>query len=177
VPKPWLPLALLLLTACREAIPPPGAPRRLESPALQLAFSDLPQACEVAGHEGDRVALACDLEGSTGELTVEVSEPHRVNLLEAARNQQQHYEALPGGVFHGNRELVTPQGPAYTARGRYQEAGAPVEEAQVLLLHPLATDSLVTLRLRYPPGDSVSDRMEQLMFLAGEIEGLPPEGE
>jgi hypothetical protein len=168
----WWLLPLAMVLACREPLPPPGTPRRVESPALELAFSDLPRACAVAANEGERLVFACDLEGSRGEVEVEVSAPERVNLLEAARQQQQHYEGLPEGRFHGNRELVTPLGPAYTARGSYLLDGKRVEEAKVFTLHPFYTNRRVTLLNRYPEGESVPERMEQLMFLTGEMEGL-----
>ncbi|HVS01205.1 MAG TPA: hypothetical protein VMT16_00400 [Thermoanaerobaculia bacterium] len=161
---------LLLLAACRADSP--AAPRRVESPGLAIAIAQLPAACDVLVNRGEQLVLGCRSQrGSEGRLSVEVAPPEAgVDLLDQAKAQKEAFEALPEGRFFGNRELVTPFGTAYTARGRYVEDGQPVEEARILALHPQG-DRPITYRFRYPEGDDTQQRVDQLLLVVGEVEG------
>ena len=163
-------LAAGLAVACSEE--PPDAPvGRVENAELGLAVAALPSGCSVQRNAGRDLVLACESRsGTTGEISFQVgAEPGGVDLPALARGQKQAFEAMPEGKFFGNRELVTPTGPAYTARGRYLEDGKELEEIRVLALHP-ANDSLLVVRSRYPEGDETAKRMEQLLLVVGEVE-------
>jgi hypothetical protein len=180
IPRPRVETALhralpLLLTAslamaCSEE--PPAAPGgRVENGELGLALAELPAGCSVQRNEGRELVLACgSRRGTTGEVLFQVgAEPGGVDLPALARGQKEAFEAMPEGKFFGNRELVTPSGPAYTARGRYLEDGKALEEIRILALHP-ATQKLLVVRSRYPEGDETAKRMEQILAIVGEVE-------
>lgn len=175
----WIVAPALLFVACEAVTNPPMAPRRVENPALMLVFSDLPEGCEVERNEGSELVFACRVDEVAGRVAVGVSEPERVDLRQTARDQQQHFEALPEGAYFGIVELVTPTGPAYTARGRYVHEGDAVEEVQIHVVHPSERDRRLTLRYSYPERDRDHSqaRRDQLMFLTGEVDGLEPEPE
>ncbi len=78
---------------------------------------------------------------------------------------------MPDGVYLGNRELGTPIGPAYTARGDYAGDEARVQEIWVYTVHPSA-NRLLTMIYRYPSTDDAPERAAQLMSILGEVEGL-----
>jgi hypothetical protein len=174
-------VSLLLPTlACRKPAPAPSVPQRLENPSLGFALADIATGCRPGINEGATLELLCDLDGVPGTMTFEVGEEERgVNLLEKAKARKDWFQAQPAGEFLGNRELVTPIGAAYTARGRYSDNGEAVEEAQVLTLHPDKRHA-VLVRYRYPPGNAkvTQERMEnQLLYVVGEmmaLEASPP---
>lgn len=171
----------ILLLACGPGETPDEGPRRVENGGLGLVLADLPAGCSVARNEGEDLELTCLREGIPGTVVFEVGEEERgVNLVEAANAQREWFENETGGAFFGNRELVTPGGPAYTARGRYREDGEAIEEIRVLTLHPGESRMLI-VRLLYPEGgDEVTkERFDQLLAVVQEIEGLGggPEGE
>ncbi len=166
-------LALLVLAACSQPAPePPGEPVRVESTALGLAVAALPAALEVETTEGEILVLR----GPGGSvLTVEAGPEERggINLVAAARGMKEEYEARPGGEFFGNRELITPGGAAFTARGAWEDdSGQRLEETLVLALHPTA-NRLLTLTYTYPAADDSQERVGQLLELVGELEPLP----
>jgi hypothetical protein len=175
-------LALLALASCGEPVTETTAPAtRVENSALRIALASVPSDCEVARNEGEILELACTSQQETGTVRFEVGPEERgINLVEAANGQREWFESRPQGKFFGNRELVTPGGPAYTARGRYAEDGVGTEENRILTLHP-SQDRMLTIRFLYPEGDSETSkrRFDQLLFVTQEVEGLGggPEGE
>lgn len=177
MPRAWMLVPALLTVACEAPTTSPLVPQRVENPALMVAFSDIPEACEVSLNAGIDLELLCWVEEQEGRVTVVVSDPERLDLRQSARDQRERFEALPEGVFHGILELVTPTGPAYTARGSYLEAGEALEEVQVHVVHPSEGDRRLTLRYTYPEGDRDRSqvRRDQLLFLVGELEGLESE--
>ncbi len=167
----------LLPTAvgCKQEAAAPTGPQRVENRALGFALSDLATGCSVVRNLDLDLELACELDGEPGTVTFELGPEERgVNLLELAKAQKDWYLSQPAGEFLGNRELVTPIGAAYTARGLYSEAGTAVEEARALTLHPDKRHA-VTVRYRYTPRDRphTQNRMDQLLYLVGEISALP----
>ncbi|MDX1632722.1 MAG: hypothetical protein R3234_12705 [Thermoanaerobaculia bacterium] len=171
----------ILFVACGPREARQEGPTRVENTELGLVLADLPARCSVARNEGTALELTCLREGVSGTVLFEVGEEERgINLVEAANAQREWFEARTGGAFFGNRELVTPGGPAYTARGRYTDEGEAIEETRVLTLHPTQSRMLI-VRFRYPEaGDQVTkDRFEQLLSVVQEIKGLGggPEGE
>ena len=159
-----------LAVACSEE-PPAPVSGPVENAELALTVAALPDDCSVQRNEGRDLVLACaSRRGTTGEVLFQVgTEGETVDLPALARGQKEAFEAMPEGKFHGNRELVTPTGPAYTARGRYVEDGRALEEIRVLALHP-ANESLLVVRSRYPEGDESAKRMEQLLLIVGEVQ-------
>ena len=162
--------------ACQPAADGPSAPpvdQRVEIPALGFAFADLPTGCSVTRNEGIEVEISCSSSsGSVGVISLEVlSADEGTNVLVVANDQRDWFEAQPGGVYKGNRELVTPHGAGYTARGRYDEDGQAIEETRVLALHPDTTRILV-YRFTYGEGDDTQARVGQLLYLVGETEAL-----
>lgn len=163
-------LAAALTAACSEEPPaPPQGP--VTNPELGITLASLPADCTVQRNEGRDLTLACgSRRGTTGEILFQAGEDAAgVDLPALARGQKEAFEAMPEGKFHGNRELVTPTGAAYTARGRYVEDGKALEEIRVLALHP-ATSGLLVVRSRYPEGDETGKRMEQVLLVLGEVE-------
>jgi hypothetical protein len=180
-----LALAVLILLAvasgCRRASAPPAASgaappaaAAVENAALGLRFTALPEGVRVATNEGDRLVFDALSDGVPGNLDVTVAaapDSGGINLLAEAKAFGEAAQAA-GGRFFGGNELVTPYGAAYTVRTLV--AGGTVEERRVYLLHPAGGERLVTLALRYPPGDSVaaSARMKQVLGLLEALEPL-----
>jgi hypothetical protein len=96
-----------------------------------------------------------------------------INLVEEVKARKSAFESAPGGEYFGNRELGTPIGTAFTARGAYQTGDSKVEETWVFAIHPQG-NRLLTVTYTYPTGQS-QERVQQLMELLAEIEGSPRE--
>lgn len=173
-------LCLAALLGCRErqeTTPAVSmAPQRIENPELQLAIAGLPGGYDLAVNEGDRLELVREPGLPPGRAWFVLGEPVEggINLVEIIGGQRQVFEALPGGSFNGNGELVLPDGrPAYYSRGRFQdEGGAMVEEFRIWSVHPVANDRLLTVYYRYPAARDSAQRLEDVLLLVGEIEGL-----
>jgi hypothetical protein len=169
------------LGACRQEPAPPAAPTagpRVENAALGLALAEVPAPFEVDDAAGEAITLT--IPGSTPppRLWIEAGpvEDHGINLHEEIGERRAEFEALPGGQYHGNRELGTPIGPAFSARGSWRaEGGGRVEETWIYVLHP-DVNRLVTLRFQYDPAQS-AERVHQLLAVLGEVEGLGGAGE
>lgn len=160
-----------LALACRQAAPP--EPVRVESSNLDLAIAALPEPFEVTSDSGDTIELVAPGENGEGHLTIRLGEAQSfgVNLVEAVKERKVEFEAAAGGRYLGNRELGTPTGTAFTARGTYEGANGPVEETWIYMLHPSQRNRMLTLTYRYPPSESEA-RVGQLLTLLGEIEVL-----
>lgn len=160
----------LAFTGCRGEEAPEEPGTRIAIEDLGIAFADLPSRCADSS-DGDFELTCTSEEGVEGTLTLEVWDPDRgTNLLAAAEDQKEAFEAMEGGEFFGNRELVTPMGSAYTARGGYLRGGERIEESRVLALHPEG-DRVVVFHYAYPAGDDTRARIDQLLYLVGEMEG------
>ena len=91
--------------------------------------------------------------------------------------QKAQYEALPGGTFSGNRELMMADGrSAYYSRGQFDEDGQRVEEFRISALHPSA-NRLLRVYYRYPKGDDSAERLNDVLLLISEIEALDADPE
>ena len=163
--------ALLLLPAAACQQPEATGPRPVEDSALGIAFADLPADCQEGA--GEPLTLDCALDGAPGTVTFEEGVEGESNLLALANEQKVWFLGKPGGQFAGNRELVTPGGSGYTARGTYEEDGRPVEETRVLVLHPTKDRPLI-IRYRYAPVDrkATQGRIDHMLLLVGEL-GAP----
>lgn len=159
---------------CTKGADTPSAPVRVENPSLGIAVANLPEAARVVANEGERLEIELGQEGGVAaSCTTEVGDEQRgVNLVEEVRAQKALFESLEAGEMVGTTELGTPLGPAYLARGRYQEGGQRLEELRVLTLHP-SGNRVLTLRCVYPQGDDADSKLRfgAVVGLLGEIEG------
>jgi hypothetical protein len=160
------------LAGCKtEATAPPAARERLENTELGLAIAAVPAAFEVADNLGESLRLtAPGLDGAVVEITVGPLQLGGINLVDVVKERREAFEA--DGLYFGNRELMTPNGPAFTARGQMSGPDGPVEETSVYSLHPDGSDRLLTVTYRYPGGGDSQARVGELLELLGEIEPL-----
>lgn len=147
-------------------------PERVENADLGIAIADLPDAFSVIGASGPTLELEATGEAGSGRavLAAGPEETFGINLVEAVKERKAIFEEAPGGQYFGNRELGTPNGTAFTARGAYDGESGPVEETWVYTIHPTA-NRLLTITYTYPTGEA-EVRVNQLLLLLGEIEGL-----
>ena len=166
-----LALPLLVLSGCGSQGTAPAAPERIESPDLGLAIAALPAALQVVENAGETLRLtAPDVDGSSVEITVGPLQMGGINLVEVVKERKAAIEAE--GLYFGNRELMTPSGPAYTTRGQLTGPDGPVEVTAVFSLHPDGSDRLMTVTYEYPGGGDSQARVGELLELLGEIETL-----
>lgn len=167
---------------CRKPAPPPPsepAAVRVEHAASGLAVAALPASLRLVSAEGPGLALAPVDPARSGRFTVEAGppEPGGINLVEVTRAAGAELAARSEGSFLGQREMIAPWGPAYSARGTYLENGERREELRIFTLHPDRTvDRLVTLTYVYPAGDREESgaRFNEGLLVLGELEPLPP---
>ncbi|MFQ5349307.1 MAG: hypothetical protein ACE5EG_02560 [Thermoanaerobaculia bacterium] len=167
-----LTLLALALTGCGAGTNVPAAAERVESPDLGLAIAALPAAFEVAENMGETLRLtAAEVDGASVEITVGPLQLSGINLVEVAKARRSEFEG-EGKLYFGNRELMTPNGPAYTTRGQLTSPDGPVEVTSVYSLHADGSDRLMTVTYRYPGGGDSQARVAELLELLGEIEAL-----
>lgn len=175
-----IPLALLtaLLTSCQSSSPPPqeeevDLPVRVENEQLKLAIADVPDVFELESNSGAELRLRRAGEEMVGFCWVEVGEEGgNVNLVEIVNRQRESYEGQAGGSFSGSRELMMADGrPGYYSRGRFLDGDVEVEEFRLFSLHPIE-NRLLTIFYRYPAGTDSADRLNDLLLVAGELEGF-----
>jgi hypothetical protein len=170
---------MVALAGCQREEAPAGEistlPERIENPALRIAIAGLPGGFDVTTNSGETLRLTREPGLGPGEAWIEVSAPVEggINLVEVIRGQREAFEALPGGSFSGNGELVLPDGrPAYYSRGRFDDAGTQVEEFRFWSVHPLDPNRQLQVFYRYPAAQDSKERLDDLLLLVGEIEGL-----
>ncbi len=167
-------LALLALAVfgCGSEAPPPAAAERVENAELGLAIAVLPAAFEVIENLGESLRLAApDVASGSVEITVGPLELGGINLVEVVKARRTEFEG-EGRLYFGNRELMTPYGPAYTTRGQLTGPDGPVEVTAAYSLHPDGSDRLMTVTYRYPGGGDSQARVGELLELLGELEPL-----
>lgn len=174
-PRAWLVL-LVSLAACGgppETAPPP-APKGVNNAALGVAFVVLPAGWEEVQNLPEGLRLRRD--GGEVAISVGVEEPAGVNLVAAVERRQREIEAA-GGSFAGSKELITPWGPAFTARGRFPGAAGEVEELTVLALHPAGWNRPLVAAYRYAVEEgATARRSRELLELLAEVEPTPEGG-
>lgn len=167
-------LAAIVWTSCSSGSDEAAAPalERIENPSLGIAIAALPTEFAVTSNQGSVLELSTTGEAAGGALLIEATEEldGGINLVAAAEAMKDWFEQQPQGQYFGNLELGTPTGPAFTARGAYMTDTGEVEELRVFALHP-ATNRMLRMTFRYPPGEGQS-RMQQLAMVLGEIEAL-----
>ncbi|HSM51854.1 MAG TPA: hypothetical protein VLA75_10670, partial [Thermoanaerobaculia bacterium] len=167
---------------CRKPQPPPTsepAAVRVEHAPSGLAVAALPASLRLVAADGPVLELAPADPARAGRFTVEAGppEPGGINLVEVTRAAGAELAARPEGSFLGQREMIAPWGPAFSARGTYLETGERREELRIFTLHPDRTvDRLVTLTYRYPAGDREESgaRFNEGLLVLGELDPLPP---
>lgn len=177
--KPRLAVVAVLafcVFACGEPAPPP-APElaRVENPDLGLAIAALHEPFEVVTSSGDTIELTAPGPNGPGTVTISAGPPSNsgVNLVEATKARQAAFEIAEGGQFFGTRSLGGALGNVFTARGTVVEDGIEVEQTWAYALHPLEQNRMLTIVYSYPTGES-QERVNQFLFLLGEIEALGP---
>ena len=166
-------LTALVLAGCASEEPAaPPEPERVENPDLGLAIAAMPAAFQVAENQGETLKLAApDVAGGSLEITIGPLELGGINLVQVVKDRKAEIEAE--GLYFGNRELMTPYGPAYTTRGQVAGPdGGPVEMTAVYSLHPDGSDRLMTVTYSYPGGGDSQARVGELLELLGELEPL-----
>ncbi len=169
-PRVSLVLLIAGLAACGgtpEPGPPP-VPPRVESAGLGIAIAALPEGWTVRERSPERLIFTRG--GGSLVISLGDEEPAGVNLVAGVERRQRVIEAA-GGRFAGSKELVTPWGPAFTARGRLPEAAGEVEELTVLALHPGGWPRPLIAAYRYPLEEGVTARRSrELLDLLAELE-------
>lgn len=163
-----LPALLILSIACSRSVPP--APVRIENAVLGVAIAALPEGFELVSAEDETIELTVPGPAGPGRAVIAAGplETSGINLVDATKERREWFESTAGATYFGNRELGTPIGTAFTARGTYPTADGEVEETWVYAIHP-AANRLLTITFTYPTGES-EERVGQLLALLGEIE-------
>lgn len=166
-----IPSVALLACGAGSSVPDETPANRVEAPGVGIAIADLPAGLTVQNTEGRELVLTP--EGQSGRIVIQAAPAEEgTNLVRAVKDHQAAIEGKPGAQYLGVRELVTPLGSAYWSRGRYEQDGTVVEETRIVTLHP-AGDRLLWLTYVYPAGDDSSARIQQLLGVVAEVEGLP----
>lgn len=168
----FLALAAAIVHCAKAPAPEISKPERVENADMGIAIAELPDAFSVVNASGPTIELVAAGESGSGKAVIAAGpdETFGINLVDAVRERKALFEGAPGGEYFGNRELGTPNGTAFTARGAYDGESGPVEETWVYTIHPTA-NRLLTITYTYPQGES-EERVNQLLLLLGEIEGL-----
>jgi hypothetical protein len=158
----------VLIAACGTGEPP--VPTRVENPVLGVAIAALPEGFEVVSADGETIELTAKGKNGPGRAVISAGpfETTGINLVDATKERKTWFESTPGATYYGNRELGTPIGTAFTARGIYPTESGEVEETWVYAIHP-AANRILTITFTYPTGES-EERVGQLLALLGEIE-------
>jgi hypothetical protein len=167
-----LAFAVTIIQCARAPEPESTEFVRVENPELGIAIAALPEAFSVVKASGPTLELAANSQAGSGNavITAGPNEVYGINLVESVKERKALFEAAPDGQYLGNREFGTPNGTAFTARGVFTGDSGPVEETWVYTIHPTA-NRLLTITYTYPTGES-EERVNQLLLLLGEIEGL-----
>ena len=171
-------LGVAAVSACaRKPAVEVAEPVRVENADLGIAIAALPEAFSIVRASGSTIELEAGGEAGTGNVVITAGpeETFGINLVEAVKERKALFESAPDGQYFGNRELGTPNGTAFTARGGYTSDTGPVEETWIYSIHPGA-NRLLTITYTYPQGES-EERVNQLLLLLGEIEKLSAEPE
>lgn len=168
-----VPLAVSATLACTPAPEPELlVPERVENTELGIAIAALPAVFRVVTADGPTLEFEAEGVGGAGRAIIAAGpeDPFGINLVEVVKARKAEFEAAPGGEYFGNRELGSPIGTAFTARGAYDDGGTRVEETWAYAIHP-SGNRLLTITYSYPPGEAET-RVEHLLELLGEIEAF-----
>ena len=139
---------------------------------LEIRLASIPPEFVVTVNEDDRLELEPSSQEVAGRVWFTVGlEDRGVNLVAAVRRHQRHIEEFPQADYKGGQELVTPLGTAFYSRGRYLAGITETEETAVFIQHP-TQPRLLTISYRYPADVDSSVRVQQLLDVLGEVEGI-----
>jgi hypothetical protein len=139
---------------------------------LQIRLTAIPSEFVVTVNEDDRLELEPSSQEVAGRVWFTLGPEDRgVNLVAAVRRHQRHIEEFPQADYKGGQELVTPLGTAFYSRGRYLAGLTETEETAVFIQHPTQT-RLLTISYRYPADVDSSVRVQQLLDVLGEVDGI-----
>jgi hypothetical protein len=164
-------LIAVLGGACRRQAA--GLPPGISNAALGIRLLAMPSGWETVQNDAQGIELRRSVDGGQGRLKITVSAPQSggVNLVAAVKERQREIEGQ-GGTFFGSKQLKTPFGPAYTARGSYKTVLGEVEELTVFALHPDRGGRMLTLSYTYPAGSETSARAQELFDVLAEVDRL-----
>lgn len=173
-----LALAGLGIGACQSPESEVATPARVENPALNIAIADVPAPFVLDSNQDTVLRFTTGAGEADGLLRFEVgplsSSP--INLVEEVKARRTAFEETEGGRYFGNRELATPHGPAYTARGAIEGSDGVIEEIWIYTIHP-SEYRLLTLVYSYPSAEDSAERAGQLMSILGEVESVEDSSE
>ena len=166
-------LACLGIGACQSPEPQVATPVRVENTALNIAIADVPEPFVLDTNQDTALLFTTPGVEGGGLLRIEVGplSSAAINLVEEVKSRRTVFEETTGGRYFGNRELATPHGPAFTARGAIEGNDGVVEEIWIYSIHPTEY-RLLTLVYRYPSAEDSADRAAQLMSILGEVESV-----
>ncbi len=163
-------VTLALTPACGKAPSPP--PKGVANEALGVRLVSIPPDFEVTSNEGDTLELSPSAPNVGGRLWFTVGHEDRgINLVAAVKKHQKRIEELPGADYRGGQELVTHLGTAFYSRGRFLTGTDETEETAVFIQHPTEA-RLLTISYRYPAAVDSSVRVEQLLAVLEQVEGI-----
>ena len=168
-----LALACLGIGACQSPEPQVATPVRVENTTLNIAIADVPEPFVLDTNQDTALLFTAPGVEGGGLLRIEVGplSSAAINLVEEVKARRTVFEETTGGRYFGNRELATPHGPAFTARGAIEGNDGVVEEIWIYTIHP-SEYRLLTLVYRYPSAEDSADRAAQLMSILGEVESV-----
>jgi hypothetical protein len=168
-----LALACLGIGACQSPEPQVATPVRVENAALNIAIADVPEPFVLDTNQDTTLRFTTPGVEGDGLLRIEVGplSSAAINLVEEVKARRTAFEETAGGRYYGNRELATPNGPAYTARGAIEGSDGVVEEIWIYAIHP-SEYRLLTLVYQYPSAEDSADRAAQLMSVLGGVESV-----
>jgi|GEM_PF-2430038 len=163
------------IAACQPAAEPvveatPG--ERVENTDLGLALASVPVGFALERSDSEGIHLTSDsLETTGGKVSILAGpeESGGINLVAESQARIDHFTEV--GTSFGSRELQGPIGAAFTVRGRRPGDTGEVEETWIYALHPIS-NRLVTLVYEYPPGEDTQARINHVLEVLGEVEGL-----
>lgn len=150
----------------------PEATRGVTNDVLEIRLVSIPSEFTVTANDGDRFELAPASQSVQGRVWFTLGhEEQGINLVAAVRRHQRQIEELPRADYKGGQELATPLGTAFYSRGRFLAGTTETEETAVFIQHPTQS-RLLTISYRYPADVDSSVRVQQLLDILGEVEGV-----
>jgi hypothetical protein len=166
--------ALILSTCARTPETPPDP--SVTNQVLGIRLASLPSDFQVSLNEGEHLELVPVESSVEGRVTFSVGQRETgINLVAAVKGHQRRVEERPEADYRGGQELVTPLGTAFYSRGRFLTGLTESEETAIFVKHP-SESRLLTIAYRYPAGADSSVRVQQLLDILGELEGVSEPG-
>ena len=157
-----------LTVTCSQ--PGPSPQQEIENLDLGIKLAGLPDSLTLATNQGSSLELKPTDENRGGVIWFSVANKEGgVNLVGAVNAHKARIEGLPNGEYKGGQELQGDFGTAFYSRGRFDDAGALVEETVLFLIHP-GGNRLLEIHYRYPAGEDSAARVRELIAVLSELE-------